>query len=82
MSQQLKRWESPRRKGRNDKGRGGSARQRQLVKRQQQLRQRLKDSNTQPDDKGQNGKDRGGANASPSFLLSLGWLEAEKKKAA
>lgn len=38
----LKRWESPRRKGRNDKGRGGSARQRQLKKRGQQLRKRLK----------------------------------------
>ncbi|KHG42740.1 hypothetical protein OA07_03180 [Aphanizomenon flos-aquae 2012/KM1/D3] len=27
---QLKRWESPRREGRNDKGRGGAARKRQL----------------------------------------------------
>lgn len=41
MAQQLKRWESPRRPGRNHKGRGGSARQRQLHKRQQTLRQRL-----------------------------------------
>jgi len=39
---QLKRWESPRKAGRNDKGRGGSARQRQLRKRNQVLRQRLK----------------------------------------
>lgn len=39
----LKRWESPRREGRNDKGRGGSARQRQLKKQQQMLRQRLKE---------------------------------------
>jgi len=39
---QLKRWESPRRQGRNDKGRGGSARQRQLRKRQQHLRNKLK----------------------------------------
>lgn len=39
----LKRWESPRRQGRNDKGKGGSARQRQLRKRQQQLRQKLKE---------------------------------------
>jgi len=38
----LKRWESPRRKGRNDKGRGGSARQRQLQKRHQNLRKQLK----------------------------------------
>ncbi|NJM71361.1 MAG: hypothetical protein HC862_14655 [Scytonema sp. RU_4_4] len=40
---QLKRWESPRREGRNDKGRGGSARQRQLKKQQQMLRKRLKE---------------------------------------
>jgi len=44
-SQRLKRWESPRREGRNDKGRGGSARQRQLKKQTQMLRQRLKEGN-------------------------------------
>jgi hypothetical protein len=74
VSQQLKRWESPRRKGRNDKGRGGSARQRQLVKRQQQLRQRLKANEGEANDKGQtkgrNGKDRGDGSVSPSFLPS------------
>ena len=41
MAQQLKRWESPRRKGRNHKGRGGSAKQRQYMKRQKLLRKRL-----------------------------------------
>lgn len=41
----LKRWESPRREGRNDKGKGGSARKRQLKKQRQMLRQKLKDSN-------------------------------------
>ncbi len=41
----LKRWESPRKEGRNDKGRGGSARKRQLKKQRQMLRQRLKESN-------------------------------------
>ncbi|MEL7350925.1 MAG: hypothetical protein AAF171_27075 [Cyanobacteria bacterium P01_A01_bin.116] len=41
MAQQLKRWESPRRKGRNHKGRGGSAKQRQYIKRQKLLRKRL-----------------------------------------
>lgn len=40
----LKRWESPRRQGRNDKGRGGSARAKQIRKQQQRLRQKLKDS--------------------------------------
>ncbi|TVP61967.1 MAG: hypothetical protein EA343_12790 [Nodularia sp. (in: Bacteria)] len=44
---QLKRWESPRREGRNDKGRGGSARTRQLKKQRQMLRQRLKEANKQ-----------------------------------
>ncbi|MEM9542862.1 MAG: hypothetical protein AAGA60_25645 [Cyanobacteria bacterium P01_E01_bin.42] len=38
----LKRWESPRRKGRNDKGKGGAARQRQLKKQQQMMRKKLK----------------------------------------
>lgn len=43
----LKRWESPRKEGRNDKGRGGSARQRQLKKQQQMLRKRLKEETKQ-----------------------------------
>ncbi len=43
MARQLKRWESPRREGRNDKGRGGSARQRQRRKQFQALRQKLKE---------------------------------------
>ncbi|MEO1402306.1 MAG: hypothetical protein AAFV72_13825 [Cyanobacteria bacterium J06635_1] len=42
MAQRLKRWESPRRKGRNHKGRGGSARHRQIVKQQKLWRKRLK----------------------------------------
>ena len=42
MAEQLKRWESPRRKGRNDKGRGGSARQRQLRKQFKALSKKLK----------------------------------------
>ncbi len=46
MHQRLKRWESPRSEGRNKKGRGGSARARQLKKQTQMLRQKLKeDSN-------------------------------------
>jgi hypothetical protein len=43
MARQLKRWESPRKEGRNDKGKGGSARQRQIKKRNQMLRKKLKD---------------------------------------
>ncbi len=38
----LKRWESPRRQGRNDKGKGGSARQRQVKKQHKLWSQRLK----------------------------------------
>ena len=49
MRQRLKRWESPRREGRNDKGKGGSARQRQLKKRQQMLRQKLQDNSNNSD---------------------------------
>jgi hypothetical protein len=39
---QIKRWESPRRSGRNDKGKGGSARAKQIRKQQKMLRQKLK----------------------------------------
>lgn len=42
MVERLKRWESPRKQGRNDKGKGGSARARQLRKREQMMRQKLK----------------------------------------
>jgi hypothetical protein len=38
----LKSWETPRKEGRNKKGRGGSARARQLLKARQQLRKKLK----------------------------------------
>jgi len=38
----LKSWETPRREGRNEKGKGGSARTRQLKKAEKQLRQKLK----------------------------------------
>ncbi|HAZ48738.1 MAG TPA: hypothetical protein DDW76_03890 [Cyanobacteria bacterium UBA11369] len=44
MARLLKRWESPRREGRNDKGRGGSARARQLKKQQKMLLKKLKES--------------------------------------
>jgi hypothetical protein len=51
MAQRLKRWESPRNEGRNDKGRGGSARQRQLKKQRQALRRKLKDQTDSKDDR-------------------------------
>ena len=52
MVERLKRWESPRKRGRNDKGKGGSARARQLRKREQMLRQKLKSNDKQPEGKG------------------------------
>ena len=42
MAQRLKRWESPRKSGRNDKGKGGSARLRQRKKQFKLLEKRLK----------------------------------------
>ncbi|MBE9117413.1 hypothetical protein IQ249_16050 [Lusitaniella coriacea LEGE 07157] len=67
MTQRLKRWESPRRQGRNHKGRGGAARQRQLKKQQQMLRKKLKG---QPESKKQNRQDKGGRDVtSSSFFL-------------
>ncbi|MEH2079047.1 MAG: hypothetical protein V7K89_03245 [Nostoc sp.] len=55
----LKRWESPRKEGRNDKGKGGSARKRQLKKQRQMLRQKLKESNKSHNNKNQRaGKDK------------------------
>ena len=62
---QLKRWESPRREGRNDKGRGGSARKRQLKKQRQMLRQKLKE-NQKPNDHHNN--KQGESSTSPYFL--------------
>ena len=50
MAQRLKRWESPRHQGRNDKGKGGSARQRQLKKQTQMLRKKLKEDQQQRQD--------------------------------
>ena len=44
MVERLKRWESPRKRGRNHKGKGGSARARQLRKQQQLLRKKLKEN--------------------------------------
>lgn len=42
MTQRLKSWESPRRQGRNDKGKGGAARRRQIKKQMKLLRRKLK----------------------------------------
>ena len=60
MAQRLKSWESPRNEGRNNKGKGGSARQRQLKKRTQMLRQQLKDQGD--GNKGTQGQTKKGEN--------------------
>jgi hypothetical protein len=57
MTQRLKRWESPRRQGRNEKGKGGSARQRQLKKRQQMLLKKLKEDKKADASDQQRGRD-------------------------
>lgn len=59
MTQRLKRWESPRRKGRNDKGKGGSARARQLKKQQQMLRKKLKEGQSADDQNNQQNNPQG-----------------------
>ncbi len=73
MSQRLKRWESPRREGRNHKGRGGSARARQLKKQTQMLRQRLKEDGEESSSRGdENSKRQGGETLilTPDFFMS------------
>lgn len=55
MARLLKRWESPRREGRNDKGRGGAARARQLKKQQKMLRKKLKEESKAEDKKNARG---------------------------
>ena len=61
----LKRWESPRKQGRNDKGKGGSARKRQLKKRQQMLRKRLKGNRQDNDSINRQGEEK---QSSPCFF--------------
>ncbi|OCQ91113.1 hypothetical protein BCD67_22085 [Oscillatoriales cyanobacterium USR001] len=52
MAERLKSWESPRNEGRNSKGKGGSARARQLKKQQQTLRKQLKAQSNQQNNQG------------------------------
>ncbi len=66
MARLLKRWESPRREGRNHKGKGGSARQRQLKKQTQMLRKKLQEG-LEPESK-QGGNTLGSL---PSFLIKI-----------
>ncbi len=66
MVERLKRWESPRKRGRNHKGKGGSARARQLRKQQQLLRKKLKENS----DKQKPNQDQRREINPPSIFLS------------
>lgn len=83
MTQRLKRWESPRRQGRNDKGKGGSARARQLKKQTQMLRKQLKESEKADDQnkqkKNQNKQKGRDSSSLPLFFLvsSLSMISRE-----
>ncbi|MEA5580836.1 hypothetical protein VB620_05715 [Nodularia harveyana UHCC-0300] len=64
----LKRWESPRREGRNDKGRGGSARKRQLKKQRQMLLKKLKQADKGKDN---NNYPQGEEKKSSPFFMGI-----------
>ena len=64
----LKRWESPRKQGRNDKGKGGTARKRQLKKRQQMLRKKLKGNRQDNDSINRQGEEK---QSSPYFFINF-----------
>ena len=63
---QLKRWESPRREGRNDKGKGGNVKKKQWQKRLKMLKNKLKSNQ------------EGGVKSSP-FLFTIYSIEIFKK---
>ena len=63
----LKSWESPRSEGRNSKGKGGSARARQLKKQQQTLRKQLKAQHDRPNDRQNHQQNHQGKETDNSF---------------
>jgi hypothetical protein len=71
MAQRLKRWESPRRQGRNDKGRGGSARQRQKQKQLKLLRLKLQEAHDEHSKQNQINQNDGGKGFSSLPSLAL-----------
>ena len=79
MTQRLKRWESPRRQGRNDKGKGGSARQRQLKKQTQMLRKKLQEN--QESDKRKDNQKRNREGRDMSSLPSFFWVRNQYDQA-
>lgn len=77
MARLLKPWESPRREGRNDKGRGGSARQRQLKKQQQMLRRKLKE---QSENQNKNKSKGGNESSLPYLFLSIHCIQHRRNR--
>ncbi|WP_071189229.1 hypothetical protein [Trichormus sp. NMC-1] len=69
----LKRWESPRKEGRNDKGRGGSARKRQLKKQRQMLRNKLKEAQKPENNQNNQNNKRGEGILTFPLFLCLSW---------
>ena len=63
----LKSWESPRSEGRNSKGKGGSARARQLKKQQQTLRKQLKVQHDRPNHQQKHQQNHQGKETDNSF---------------
>ncbi|HEY9640054.1 MAG TPA: hypothetical protein V6C57_06195 [Coleofasciculaceae cyanobacterium] len=82
MAQRLKRWESPRREGRNEKGRGGSARQRQKQKQLKALKQRLQQQNDGIQPEGHNQKREETDCFFPLFLRSCDFKDQAPRSAA
>jgi hypothetical protein len=76
MARMLKRWESPRKEGRNDKGKGGSARRRQLKKQTQMLRKQLK-SKGQISDQGGRPYKSNESKKKESHAALLFWIYAQ-----
>jgi hypothetical protein len=76
MARMLKRWESPRKEGRNNKGKGGSARRRQLKKQMQMLRKQLK-SKGQISNQGERSSQSNNSKKKESNLALLFWVDIE-----
>ncbi|EDX77079.1 hypothetical protein MC7420_216 [Coleofasciculus chthonoplastes PCC 7420] len=73
MTQRLKSWESPRRQGRNDKGKGGSARSRQLKKQRQMLRKKLRESGKAKQQNQQGGREKDTLPSFFGFVVALSY---------
>jgi hypothetical protein len=69
MARQLKRWESPRREGRNAKGKGGSARKRQKQKQLKAMVRKLKHQSNRPPEQTNDKKQKGRVLKTSSLLL-------------